>query len=468
MLFSSIPFLYYFLPLTLLCYFLAPRRAKNAVLLFFSLIFYAWGEPKYVLFMVASILQGYLFGRLVEKYRIQNPRRSKLFLTASVLFSLLLLGYCKYTAFFISRVNAVTGLSIPLLRIALPIGISFYTFQILSYVVDVSRGTVAAQRNLIDLGTYIAMFPQLIAGPIVRYADIEPQLRERRSTPEMIAAGAQRFVLGLAKKVLIANVLYQLITTYKATTEPSVLFGWMYAVAYLLHIYFDFSGYSDMAIGLGKIFGFTFAENFNYPYISRSITEFWRRWHMSLGSWFRDYVYIPMGGNRVPPLRRYFNILVVWMLTGLWHGADWNFVLWGLYFAVFLMLEKAFLLKPLQKLPVISHIYTLLLVTVSFVLFDSSRLSEAFLQLGRMFGAGGVPLYTGEALYYLGSYAVTFIIAIIGATPYPTRWMQKLSAGERTGRVMAVAAPVVLLLLLAVVTAYLVDGSFNPFLYFRF
>ena len=468
MLFSSIPFLYYFLPLTLLCYFLAPRRAKNAVLLFFSLIFYAWGEPKYVLFMVASILQGYLFGRLVEKYRTKNPRRSKLFLTASVLFSLLLLGYYKYTDFFISSVNAVTGLSIPLLRIALPIGISFYTFQILSYVVDVSRGTVAAQRNLIDLGTYIAMFPQLIAGPIVRYADIEPQLRERRSTPEMIAAGAQRFVLGLAKKVLIANVLYQLITTYKATTEPSVLFGWMYAVAYLLHIYFDFSGYSDMAIGLGKIFGFTFAENFNYPYISRSITEFWRRWHMSLGSWFRDYVYIPMGGNRVPPLRRYFNILVVWMLTGLWHGADWNFVLWGLFFAVFLMLEKAFLLKPLQKLPVISHIYTLLLVTVSFVLFDSSRLSEAFLQLGRMFGAGGVPLYTGEALYYLGSYAVTFIIAIIGATPYPTRWMQKLSAGERTGRVMAVAAPVVLLLLLAVVTAYLVDGSFNPFLYFRF
>ena len=468
MLFSSIPFLYYFLPLTLLCYFLAPRRAKNAVLLFFSLIFYAWGEPKYVLFMVASILQGYLFGRLVEKYRTKNPRRSKLFLTASVLFSLFLLGYCKYTDFFISSVNAVTGLSIPLLRIALPIGISFYTFQILSYVVDVSRGTVAAQRNLIDLGTYIAMFPQLIAGPIVRYADIEPQLRERRSTPEMIAAGAQRFVLGLAKKVLIANVLYQLITTYKGSAGPSVLFGWMYAVAYLLHIYFDFSGYSDMAIGLGKIFGFTFAENFNYPYISRSITEFWRRWHMSLGSWFRDYVYIPMGGNRVPPLRRYLNILVVWMLTGLWHGADWNFVLWGLFFAVFLMLEKAFLLKPLQKLPVISHIYTLLLVTVSFVLFDSSRLSEAFLQLGRMFGAGGVPLYTGEALYYLGSYAVTFIIAIIGATPYPTRWMQKLSAGERTGRVMAVAAPVVLLLLLAVVTAYLVDGSFNPFLYFRF
>ena len=241
MLFSSIPFLYYFLPLTLLCYFLAPRRAKNAVLLLFSLVFYAWGEPKYVLFMVVSILQGYFFGRLVEKYRISNPRRSKLFLTASVLFSLLLLGYCKFADFFIRSFNAVTGLSVPLLRVALPIGISFYTFQILSYVVDVHRGTVAAQRNLIDLGTYIAMFPQLIAGPIVRYADIEPQLKERRSTPAMVAAGAQRFVLGLGKKVLIANVLYQLITVYKATTQPSVLYSWMYAAAYMLHIYFDFS-----------------------------------------------------------------------------------------------------------------------------------------------------------------------------------------------------------------------------------
>ena len=466
MLFSSIPFLYYFLPLTLLCYFLAPRRAKNAVLLLFSLVFYAWGEPKYVLFMVASILQGYLFGRLVEKYR-NYPRRSKLFLTVSVLFSLLLLGYCKYADFFIRSFNAVTGLSVPLLRVALPIGISFYTFQILSYVVDVYRGTVAAQRNLIDLGTYIAMFPQLIAGPIVRYADIEPQLKERRSTPDMIAAGAQRFVLGLAKKVLIANVLYQLITVYKSTTQPSVLYSWMYAAAYMLHIYFDFSGYSDMAIGLGKIFGFHFAENFNYPYISRSATEFWRRWHMSLGSWFRDYVYIPMGGNRVAPARRYFNILVVWVLTGLWHGADWNFVLWGLFFAVFLIMEKGFLLKPLQKLPVLSHFYTLLLVAVSFVIFDSAGLSEAATHLGRMFGAGGIPLVTGEALYYLGSYAVTFIIAIIGATPFPTRMAKQFSEGKG-GRALSILAPAALVLVLAVVTAYLVDGSFNPFLYFRF
>lgn len=467
MLFSSIPFLFYFLPCVFVLYFLVPMRWKNTVLLLASLFFYAWGEPKFVVFMLASIVQGYVLARLVEKYRADRGR-AKLFLTLSLVFSLGLLGYCKYADFFLSGFNALTGLHIPLLRVALPIGISFYTFQILSYVVDVYRGDVKAQRNFIDLAAYIAMFPQLIAGPIVRYADIEPQLKERRSTPAMIAAGAQRFVLGLGKKVLIANVLYQLITVYKATTQPSVLYSWMYAAAYMLHIYFDFSGYSDMAIGLGKIFGFTFAENFNYPYISRSVTEFWRRWHMSLGSWFRDYVYIPMGGNRVAPARRYLNILVVWMLTGLWHGADWNFVLWGLFFAVFLILEKGFLLKPLQKLPVLSHLYTLLLVAVSFVIFDSAGLSEAAAHLGRMFGAGGVPLATGEALYYLGSYAVTFIIAVIGATPYPTRWMNRLSEGPKTGRVLAVAAPVALMALLAVVTAYLVDGSFNPFLYFRF
>ena len=463
MLFSSIPFLYYFLPLTLLCYFLAPRRAKNAVLLFFSLIFYAWGEPKYVLFMVASILQGYLFGRLVEKYRTKNPRRSKLFLTASVLFSLLLLGYCKYTDFFISSVNAVTGLSIPLLRIALPIGISFYTFQILSYVVDVSRGTVAAQRNLIDLGTYIAMFPQLIAGPIVRYADIEPQLRERRSTPEMIAAGAQRFVLGLAKKVLIANVLYQLITTYKATTEPSVLFGWMYAVAYLLHIYFDFSGYSDMAIGLGKIFGFTFAENFNYPYISRSITEFWRRWHMTLGSWFRDYVYIPMGGNRVRRGRWVWNILTVWMLTGLWHGAAWNFVLWGLFFGIFLMIEKW--VPGLQKLPnALRHGYVMLAVIFSFVLFNANSLSQAAGDMAGMLGLGGLPLISAPAVYYLKSYGLLFLLGILGATPVVKTLAQKAADTKAA----CVLEPLVLAALLLVCTAYLVDGSFSPFLYFRF
>ena len=463
MVFSNLIFLYLFLPLCLAAYFLCRSvPAKNAVLIVFSLIFYAWGEPVYLFLMIAAAAVNWGFGLLIEK------RHKRVFLVLALVLDLGCLAVFKYTGFVVENLNALFGASIPVPVIALPIGISFYTFQALSYTVDVWRGDVPAQRSFAKFLLYISLFPQLIAGPIVRYADIEPQLKERRSTPAMIAAGAQRFVLGLGKKVLIANVLYQLITVYKATTQPSVLYSWMYAAAYMLHIYFDFSGYSDMAIGLGKIFGFTFAENFNYPYISRSVTEFWRRWHMSLGSWFRDYVYIPMGGNRVAPARRYLNILVVWMLTGLWHGADWNFVLWGLFFAVFLILEKGFLLKPLQKLPVLSHLYTLLLVAVSFVIFDSAGLSEAAAHLGRMFGAGGVPLATGEALYYLGSYAVTFIIAIIGATPYPTRWMNRLSEGPKTGRVLAVAAPVALMALLAVVTAYLVDGSFNPFLYFRF
>ena len=471
MLFSSIPFLYYFLPLTLLCYFLAPRRAKNAVLLLFSLVFYAWGEPKYVLFMVVSILQGYFFGRLVEKYRVSNPRRSKLFLTASVLFSLLLLGYCKYADFFIRSFNAVTGLSVPLLRVALPIGISFYTFQILSYVVDVHRGTVAAQRNLIDLGTYIAMFPQLIAGPIVRYADIEPQLKERRSTPAMIAAGAQRFVLGLGKKVLIANVLYQLITVYKATTQPSVLYSWMYAAAYMLHIYFDFSGYSDMAIGLGKIFGFTFAENFNYPYISRSVTEFWRRWHMSLGSWFRDYVYIPMGGNRVAPARRYLNILVVWMLTGIWHGAGWNFLFWGLWFAFFLILEKLFLGDILESVPkVFGRIYTLAVVLISWVFFALESPGEILVYLQAMFGMNGVGPVNSLAMFLCNEYLVLLVIALVACLPLGSRLVHALKS-SKTGPAMALyrlgekVIPAVLLLLSV---AYIVDASYNPFLYFRF
>ena len=412
MLFSSIPFLYYFLPLTLLCYFLAPRRAKNAVLLLFSLVFYAWGEPKYVLFMVVSILQGYFFGRLVEKYRISNPRRSKLFLTASVLFSLLLLGYCKYADFFIRSFNAVTGLSVPLLRVALPIGISFYTFQILSYVVDVHRGTVAAQRNLIDLGTYIAMFPQLIAGPIVRYADIEPQLKERRSTPAMVAAGAQRFVLGLGKKVLIANVLYQLITVYKATTQPSVLYSWMYAAAYMLHIYFDFSGYSDMAIGLGRIFGFHFIENFNYPYISASVTEFWRRWHMSLGSWFRDYVYIPLGGSRCSLAKNCRNLLIVFLLTGLWHGAAWQYVAFGLLHGVLLCLERLGLRKFLQRIPpFFAHAYTLVVLWFTLIIFGAHGLAE-----GLAAWKGILSWQSGAQGYTAAAFADTKLMVLLAAS----------------------------------------------------
>ena len=467
MLFSSIPFLYYFLPLVLAVYFLVPRGLKNAVLFASSLLFYAWGEPRFCLFMLLSILQGYVFGRLIEK-NAENRKWSKIFLTASVLLSLGLLGYCKYADFFISSVNAVTGLSLKLLRVALPIGISFYTFQILSYVVDVYRGEVPAQKSFLKLGTYIAMFPQLIAGPIVRYAEIAPQLDERETTFEDIAAGAGRFVIGLSKKVLLANVLYELITVFQKSRDLSVLFYWLYAVSFTLQLYFDFSGYSDMAIGLGRIFGFHFSENFDYPYISGSITEFWRRWHKSLGSWFRDYVYIPLGGNRVSKSKWLRNIFIVWMLTGLWHGASWNFVLWGLGFAVLLVAEKLLYKERLEKTHVLKHVYVLLFVTLSFVLFNASSLKEAASQIGAMFGADGLPLVSAESLYYAKSYAVTFLIAVIGATPLCKNVVSKLAETARGAQVLAILQPVWLVLLLAACTAFLVDGSFNPFLYFRF
>ena len=467
MLFSSIPFLYYFLPLVLAVYFLTPRAGKNAVLFLSSLLFYAWGEPKFCIFMLLSILQGYVFGRLIEKHA-QNKKRSKLFLTASVALSLALLAYCKYADFFLSSVNAVTGLSFKLLHVALPIGISFYTFQILSYVVDVYRGEVPAQKSFLKLGTYIAMFPQLIAGPIVRYAEIAPQLDSRQTTLEDVSSGACRFVIGLSKKVLLANVLYELITAFQQSRDLSVLYFWLYAVSFALQLYFDFSGYSDMAIGLGRIFGFRFQENFNYPYISGSITEFWRRWHISLGSWFRDYVYIPLGGNRVSKAKWLRNILVVWMLTGLWHGASWNFVLWGLGFAVLLVAEKLVYGRLLQRTHVLKHVYTLLLVTLSFVLFNADSVSEAVSQLGAMFGAGGLPLVSTEGVYYLKSYAGTFLFATIGATPLVSNAISRFGKTRFGAQALTVLQPLVMLALLAACTAFLVDGSFNPFLYFRF
>lgn len=466
MLFSSIPFLYYFLPCVLLLYLVAPRKLKNSVLLLSSLFFYGWGEPKYLILMLLSITQGYIFGRLVEKYRGQ--KRAKLFLSLSVVFSFLMLGYCKYADFFISSFNAVTGLSIPLLKIALPIGISFYTFQIVSYVIDVYRGDVSAQRNYVNLAAYISMFPQLIAGPIVRYADIAGQLENRTHSTAKTSLGVRRFIIGLSKKILLANVLGELVDVFKNTDERSVLFYWLYAVAYTLHIYFDFSGYSDMAIGLGHVFGFDFLENFNYPFISRSITEFWRRWHMSLGSWFRDYLYIPLGGNRVPRGRWIFNIAVVWAATGLWHGAAWNFVAWGIFFAVLLVLEKLFLKKWLERAPARGHIYVMLLVIISFVLFDATSLRGAGETIGAMFGAGGLPAVSFEALYNLRSYAVVLILGIIGSTPLPKLAVERIRKTSGGALLINAAEPVALVALLAVSTAFLIDGSFNPFLYFRF
>lgn len=467
MLFSSIPFLYYFLPCVLIVYFILPKTLKNAWIMLSSFFFYGWGEPRFLLIMIASIAQGYVFALLIERFS-SRPALKKLFLALSCIVALGLLGYFKYVDFFISSFNAVTGLSVSLLNIALPIGISFFTFQIVSYDIDVYRGDVAAQKNPIDLAAYISMFSQLIAGPIVRYSDVAAQLKSRTHSIEKFSSGVRRFVIGLSKKMLIANVLGELVSDFKASDEKSLLFFWLYAVAYTLHIYFDFSGYSDMAIGLGRMMGFEFIENFNYPYIAASITDFWRRWHISLSTWFRDYVYIPLGGNRVGKLRWVFNIFVVWFLTGLWHGAAWNFALWGLLYAILLMNEKLWSLKLLGKSKVISHIYTLLFVIIGFVLFDASSLGEAAGNIASLFGFGGRPLVSTDAVYALRSYAVVFIIGIIGATPLAAKLMAKLRTNEAVGKVINVAEPFVLVLLLAVCTAYMVDGAFNPFLYFRF
>lgn len=463
MLFSGIPFLFYFLPCVLLIYFIVPQKGRNAVLLAASLFFYGWGEPKFLLFMVFSIAQGYVFARLIGR-----GRRKKLFLTLSLVLSFALLGYCKYADFFIENFNAVTGLSLPLLKIALPIGISFYTFQIASYEIDVYRGDVAAQRNFIDFAAYVAMFPQLIAGPIVRYRDIAPQLKERTHSLDAAASGASRFAVGLGKKVLLANILAQLVSAYKASAEQTALYAWLYAGAFTLQIYFDFSGYSDMAIGLGRIFGFTFPENFRYPYISKSITEFWRRWHMSLGTWFRDYLYIPLGGSRCSRARHIFNILIVWMATGFWHGAAWNFIFWGLFYAVLLIAEKFFLLPALQKGRVLPHVYVLLAVTLGFVLFDAASLKDALHQIGLLLGAGTAPGLGTEAVYMFRSYGVVFALAVLGATPLPAMLWKKAREIKPLAPVLAVVEPLCTLALLALSTAFLVDGSFNPFLYFRF
>ena len=459
MLFSSIPFLYYFLPLVLITYFLAPNRLKNTVLLLYSLVFYGWGEPKLLGLMLFTIGMFYLCGLLIDR----TDTRKKFWLWVSVAVSLGLLGIFKYADFFISSFNAVTGLGVPLLRLALPVGISFYTFQALSYTIEVYRGNVPAQKNLISFGAYVTLFPQLIAGPIVRYGDVARELEERTTNLEQVGLGLRRFLVGLGKKVILADNFALLCKLFRESSEPSVLFYWMYALAFMLNIYFDFSGYSDMAIGLGKVFGFHFLENFNYPYLSKSVTEFWRRWHMSLGSWFRDYVYIPLGGNRVSKGRWVFNILVVWILTGAWHGAAWNFVLWGLLYAVVLMAEKW--LPGLQKWPeVLRRGYTLLIVMLGFVLFNADSIGQAGSDFSALFGFGGLPVVTAQTLYYLRSFALLFVLGIVGSTPLVRNWAVGIRK-TRAGSFLELAMMVGLLL---VSTAYLVDGSFSPFLYFRF
>ena len=467
MVFSSIPFLFYFLPLVICLYYLATLIKKkvyaNAVLLAASLFFYAWGEPKYVILMVASTVIGFVFSMLIEKAKSRQMHGiAKVYLALAVGINLASLGIFKYADFTVGGINSILGLDLALPQIALPIGISFYTFQILSYCVDVYRGDVPSQKNIINFASYVTMFPQLIAGPIVRYKDINEQLTERTYSFEKIYSGFCRFIIGLSKKVLLANQLGELCNAFKASDDNTVLFAWIYAVAYALHVYFDFSGYSDMAIGLGRILGFEFVENFNYPYISKSATEFWRRWHMSLGTWFRDYVYIPMGGNRVPFYRWILNILTVWALTGLWHGASMTFVVWGLYFALLLVLEKLFIGKILAKLPgTISHIYTLFVVFISFIIFDAENFAVAGKRLGMLFGIGTSGFAGVETLYALRSYAVLLIIGVIAAVPVAKLFKEKFRDRPYISMILCAA-------LFLCVTAYLVDGSFNPFLYFRF
>lgn len=466
MVFSTLTFLYYFLPCALFLYFLAPAKLKNTAIFVISLAFYAWGEPKYVFLMAAEILNGYIAGLLIE--RSSGKKQSLGILIASAALSIGALGYFKYAGFFIENFNALTGTDITLKKIALPVGISFYTFQILSYTVDVYRKNANAQRNIIDLGAYIAMFPQLVAGPIVRYSDIAAQLAHRDHTIKKTASGIRIFAVGLGKKVLIANALGELCNVYTSSKAHSVAMSWTYAVAYSMQIYFDFSGYSDMAVGLGRIFGFELCENFRYPYISRSITEFWRRWHISLGTWFRDYVYIPLGGNRVSVLRHLRNILVVWMLTGFWHGAAWNFIIWGLYFAVFLIAEKYFLGRFLKKSKIVSHIYVLLTVMVSFVIFGSDSLKSAAGCLGGMFGLKGLPFILPEHGYHIRSFALILLLAAFGSTPLPHIIVKKFSDTKAGAAVLSVAEVMFSAVIIMTATAYLVDGSFNPFMYFRF
>ncbi len=448
MLFSSIPFLYYFLPCVLILYHIVPKNWKNWALLLVSLVFYAWGEPKFVFLMMGMVLFNYLAGILIGRYG--QTKKGKIVLWTALAVSVGVLCFYKFS------------------DVAWPIGISFYTFQLISYIVDVYRGTAAAQKNLVNLGAYVTMFPQLIAGPIVRYVDIEKQLRERNHSYEMTFAGIQKFVIGLSKKILISNALGELCEIFKTSDEKAVVFFWLYAISYTLQIYFDFSGYSDMAIGLGKIFGFEFLENFNYPYISKSITEFWRRWHMSLGSWFRDYVYIPLGGNRVSKMRWYLNIFIVWALTGLWHGAAPNFLIWGLMFGVILVFEKQYLLKKLERARGWNHVYVMLIVIISFVIFNAASMQEAFSYIGGMFGIGNIPFMNQECAYYMRSYGVLIAGAVLGATPLVKNIVTRLTATAYGQKLVPLLRPVMIVGLVAICTAYLIDSSFNPFLYFRF
>lgn len=469
MLFSSIVFLFTFLPAVLVLYYLLPERFHNPVLLLASLIFYAWGEPVYIFLMLLSILFNYFSGLDIAR-NLTDRRLAKRSLIFNIVVNIAILGFFKYEGFVLDSLNAVLPVHITYHPLALPIGISFYTFQILSYIIDVYRGNVKVQKNILNFALYVTMFPQLIAGPIVQYADVEEQLVNRESSWNKFGEGCMYFIRGLAKKVLLANTSGMIFTevTGLGKGNVSVLSAWLGAFAYMFQIYFDFSGYSDMAVGLGKMFGFEFCMNFNYPYIAKSITEFWRRWHISLGAWFRDYLYIPLGGSHVKPVRWIFNIFLVWMATGFWHGAAWNFILWGLMYAVLLLIEKTWLLPYLKKHKIIGHLYVLFFVLIGFVLFDASSVADFWDCIVSMFGGGQIKPVTTENLYYLKSYAVIILTAVIGATPLPARLYGRLQKKKGLKQTLDIAEILLLVMLLLLCVAFLVDGSFNPFLYFRF
>lgn len=473
MLFSSLVFLFVFLPSVLFLYYIAPVKLKNFVLLIFSLFFYGYGEPKSLVVMLISILMNYVFGLLVDRYRSNKPK-SFTILTLTAIGNLAIIGYYKYTDFFIENFNTIFGLSIPLLHIIMPIGISFFTFQGMSYVIDVYREQGKAQKNPLNVALYIALFPQLIAGPIVRYETVAEQINERSVDINKFASGIERFLLGLSKKVLIANSMGLIADEVFALqpSEMSVVLAWVGLLAYTAQIYFDFSGYSDMAIGLGRMFGFEFLENFNYPYISRSITEFWRRWHISLSTWFRDYVYIPLGGNRVRQGKLIRNILLVWLLTGFWHGAAWNFIAWGLYFGLLLLLEKFVIGKQLQRLwRPLQHIYALFFIVLGWLLFRAENLSYALDYLAAMLRLNGQPMINAQAMFYVFEYKIEFIIALIASAPIYPILQNKLSNMKNKKLSIAINYYVkyfILIALFGICIMYLINSTFNPFIYFRF
>ena len=468
MVFSSIIFMFTFLPLSLLLYYIMPRKFKNLMLLMISLVFYAWGEPVYVLLMIFTIIFDYIMALIIDRNR-EDKVKSKVIFIATVGVNLLILGFFKYYGFLIDNINLLFNLNLQYTNLALPIGISFYTFQTLSYVVDVYLHKVKVQRSLISFALYVTMFPQLVAGPIVKYSDIDYQLTNRKESINKFGQGVDRFIIGLGKKVLLANNIGIIWTTIQGMNidSISVLTSWIGIIAYTFQIYFDFSGYSDMAIGLGKMFGFEFIENFNYPYISTSISEFWRRWHISLGTWFREYVYIPLGGNRVSTLKHIRNLFVVWLLTGLWHGASWNFVVWGLYYGFILFMEKIILHKVLSKTPkFIKHIYTMLLVMIGWVLFGSMNLTSALEYLKVMFGLSGNALVDNSAIYYLYTNIKLLIILALCSTPIISIiFRQIIKKGKSVGILFAVSINIIIIL---ISIAYLVNETYNPFLYFRF